>query len=143
MYRLKILKYGQGRVCLTPSKFCPDVTGGMGRGATYRKLLLTLQAQLRPQGDDHFFACMLNIILERDEPPLSPQSQKTFTRKQGKGGKLLGAPTPHADFLRETAEIYDIWQTRKTELTLGNEETFFPKQCIKGHCAKYIIQCPC
>ena len=73
--------------------------------ATYRKLLLTLQAQLRPQGDGHFFACMLNIILERDEPPLSPQSQKTFTRKQGKGGKLLGAPTPHADFLRETAEI--------------------------------------
>ena len=116
---------------------------GWGGEATYRKLLLTLQAQLRPQGDDHFFACMLNIILERDEPPLSPQSQKTFTRKQGKGGKLLGAPTPHADFLPETAEIYDIWQTRKTELTLGNEETFFPKQCIKGHCAKYIIQCPC
>ena len=116
---------------------------GWGWEATYRKLLLTLQAQLRPQGDDHFFACMLNIIFERDEPPLSPQSQKTFTRKQGKGGKLLGAPTPHADFLRETAEIYDIWQTRKTELMLGNEEKYFPMHCIKGHCAKYIIRCPC
>ena len=139
LYLLKILKYGQGM--FDPKQILSWCDRWDGE-ATYRKLLLTLQAQLRPQGDDHFFACMLNIILERDEPPHSPQSQKTFTRKQGKGGKLLGAPTPHADFLRETAEIYDIWQTRKTELMVGNER-FFPRHCIKGHCAKYVIWCSC
>ena len=37
--------------------------------------------------------------------------QKAFARrKQGKGGKLLGAPSLHADFLRETAENCGIWQ---------------------------------
>ena len=139
LYRLKNLKYGQAGYVWPQANSVLMWPVGWGWEATYRKLLLTLQAQLRPQGDDHFFACMLNIIFERDEPPLSPQSQKTFTRKQGKGGKLLGAPTPHADFLRETAEIYDIWQTWKTKLMLGNEKTFFCKQCIKGHRAKYIM----
>ena len=50
--------------------------------ATYRKLLLTLQAQLRPQARDHFFASMLNIILEVPRRrALSPQMQEEFSRK--------------------------------------------------------------
>ena len=49
--------------------------------ATYRKLLLTLQAQLRPQARDHFFASMLNIILEMPPRRFPRKCKKEFSRE--------------------------------------------------------------
>ena len=105
---------------------------GWGGEATYRKLLLTLQAQLRPQGDDHFFACMLNIILERDEPPLSPQSQKNFYAQTRQRGKIIGGTHPACWFPSRNRRNLRHLANQKNRIDARQWRNILPKALHQG-----------
>ena len=129
LYRLKILKYGQGM--FDPKQILSWCDRWDGE-ATYRKLLLTLQAQLRPQGDDHFFACMLNIILERDEPPLSPQSQKNFYAQTRQRGKIIGGTHPACWFPSRNRRNLRYLANLKNKIDAGQWRKILPYALHQG-----------